>query len=161
MTVEIIENIDVSTIIKEYKSFEKIFPWLEDDNTKQSALQHRKDNPSFIDGCGRLKPGLNELNYDVCHSVIEGTVFEEVIKKYNLKRTRLMWIKPKRCYSLHRDFGPRIHIPLITNPSAMFVFKETGLVHLPVGKVYLVDTRQVHSFANFGETERLHLLGCV
>lgn len=167
MQIKIIDNIDISPILKAYEEFKTVFPWLDSGSTRQSALQHLKDNPSFIDGCGVLKQlkfegrQLKETDYTVCHEVIKGTIFEEIIEKYNLKRTRLMIIKPKSCYSLHRDFGPRIHIPIITNPSAMFVFKDTGLHHLSTGKVYWVDTTKIHSFANFGNTERLHLIGCV
>lgn len=161
MNVKVIDDINVLPILDSYRSFKTTFDWLEDDNTNQCALQHLKDNPSFIDGCGRLKVGLKENDYNTCHEVIVGSIFEEIIKKYDLKRARLMWVKPKRCYSLHRDFGPRIHIPLITNPSAMFVFKDSGLVHLSVGKVYWVDTSKTHSFANFGDTDRLHIIGCI
>lgn len=170
MTIKILDDIDIAPILEEYHRIENKIEWLEDGKTKQSSLQHLKDFPSFIEGCGRIKIeetkfGIRyknkETDFDVCHEIISGTVFEDIIKKYKLKRSRLMWVKSKSCYSLHADFSPRIHIPLITNLSAMFVFRDTGIQHLLAGKVYWIDTRKMHSFANFGDTDRLHLIGCV
>lgn len=160
MNIKIIDNIDISPILEAYRKIESKLEWLEGEKTRQCAIQHRKDVESLTEGCGKLISN-KEVDYKHCNREFEGTVFEEIIAKYKLTRTRLMWVAKKSCYTLHKDSSPRIHIPLITNPSAMFVFKESGLHHLEVGKVYWVDTRLTHSFANFGIEDRLHLIGCV
>ena len=77
-----------------------------------------------------------------------------------------MWVNPMSCYSLHKDSTPRIHIPLITNPSCYFIFKENntpeGIIqHLPVGSVYWTNTTVSHTFINCSELPRLHLVGVV
>lgn len=170
MNIKVLDSIDPSLILQEYQKIEDKLEWLESDQTKQCGLQHLEEFPSLTDSCGRIKTeqskfGLRyknkESDFKICHKIIKNTIFEELIDKFKLFRSRLMWVKPKSCYSLHVDFGPRIHIPIVTNSSAMFVFKDSGVVHLSLGKIYWVDTRKIHSFANFGDTDRLHLIGCV
>lgn len=159
MSIEIIDTIDVDKILKEYQDLEPKLEWLEDHNTKQCCLQYAENRHSLIEGCGT--PHIDEMLYSTCNNLILDSIFEKIIKKYNLYRTRFMWVRSRRCYSLHRDFSQRIHIPLITNPSAMFVFKDTGIHHLEIGNVYKIDTTKVHSFANFGNHDRLHIIGCI
>lgn len=168
MQIEELQSINQFRLLKEYSQIENHLEWLEDGKTRQCALQHTADNVCFKEACGTLNTlEHQELDFIVCHQILSGTIFEELIQKYKLYRSRFMWVKAKSCYSLHRDFSHRIHIPIITNPSAMFIFAEPGVVHLPalehlpVGKVYKVDTTQKHSFANFGNTDRLHFIGCI
>lgn len=51
----------------------------------------------------------------------------------------------------------KIHIPLITNPSAYFIFGESKHVMLP-GTMYLVETKLPHGTCNYGTTDRVHLI---
>lgn len=162
MQIKELQYINQDKLLQDYYQIEKYIEWFNDDKTKQCALQHTKENISFLEGCGRLNTAkFKETDFNVCHSIINDTIFKDIIKEFNLYRTRLMWMKPKVCYSLHIDPNPRIHIPIITNPWAMFVFADSGLHHLPIGKVYWVNTKLTHSFANFGDTDRLHLIGCL
>ena len=160
MNIKAIDEVAVSPIIEYYHKIESQLEWLKGEKTRQCALQHRKNLESFVEGCGKLKAPYNESDFSVVHRIFENSVFDMLIKKYNLTRARLMWVSKKSCYTLHRDTGPRIHIPLITNSSAMFVFKDFGLHHLEAGKVYWVNTTLTHSFANFGTEDRLHIIGC-
>jgi len=162
MTIKVLDTISVLPIIEEYYKIEKEIEWVDNPQGKQCALQHLSSKPSYTDACGTLDSKLyKEKDFSTVNLIIANTKIEEIINKYNMYRTRLMIVKPKSCYTLHRDFGPRIHIPLITNPSAMFTFLKGGLFHLEIGKVYWVDTTKIHSFANFGLTDRLHIIGCV
>ena len=168
MQIKELQSINQVRLLKDYYQIEQHLEWLEDGKTKQCALQHTADKVCFQEACGTLNTDKHqETDFIICHQILSGTIFEELIKEYKLYRSRFMWVKAKSCYSLHKDFSHRIHIPIVTNPSAMFVFAEPGvvhlpaLVHLPIGKVYQVDTTQRHSFANFGNTDRLHLIGCV
>ena len=162
MVIEVIDTIDVAPIVKEYERLKDCVEWVDNPRGKQSALQHLAGRPSYIDACGRLdRNQYKEKDFCEINGIITDSVLARIIENYKLYRTRFMIMKPKSCYTLHNDFDFRIHIPLITNSSAMFVFLKEGLFHLEVGKVYKVDTRKIHSFANFGLTDRLHLVGCV
>lgn len=93
-------------------------------------------------------------------------IFEELkvinsyLKKYNIFRARLMKLNPRTTLSWHRDFTPRIHIPIITSPGCFIVLKRK-LYHLEAGKSYLVDTTLDHTAINCDKTDRWHLVGCV
>lgn len=83
----------------------------------------------------------------------------EIMSRYNLFHTRLMLVKPKTCYSHHRDRNKRIHIPLVTNEDCFFIL-DKQVVHLPAdGTVYLVDTTKMHTFLNAGAEDRVHVVG--
>jgi hypothetical protein len=75
-------------------------------------------------------------------------------------RTRIMVSRPKSCYSIHRDYSPRLHLPLITNKQCYFVFKDPAeFIHMPAdGQTYWVDTRSDHTFMNGSIENRLHLV---
>jgi hypothetical protein len=75
-------------------------------------------------------------------------------------RTRIMLSRPKSCYSIHNDYSPRLHLPLITNTQCNFVFADPAqLIHMPAtGQTYWVDTRKQHSFMNGSLEHRLHLV---
>ena len=49
----------------------------------------------------------------------------------------------------------RIHVPLITNPQAIFTIAGADQ-HLEVGTAYLVNPEIEHSVANLGEIPRIH-----
>jgi hypothetical protein len=75
-------------------------------------------------------------------------------------RTRIMLSRPKSCYSTHRDYSPRLHLPLVTNEQCKFLFtKPARLIHMPAdGNTYWVDTRHEHTFLNGSIYDRLHLV---
>ena len=75
-------------------------------------------------------------------------------------RTRIMVSRPKSCYSIHRDYSPRLHLPLITNKQCYFVFKDPAqFIHMPAdGQTYWVDTKLDHTFMNGSIENRLHLV---
>jgi hypothetical protein len=75
-------------------------------------------------------------------------------------RTRLMLSRPKSCYSIHKDYSPRLHLPLVTNDQCNFLFTDPArLIHMPAdGNTYWVDTRHEHTFLNGSIYDRLHLV---
>lgn len=70
-----------------------------------------------------------------------------------------MWLGSCACYTFHSDSSPRIHVPIITNKESFLVFMHSGIHHLEIGKVYWVDTTQIHSAMNGSSEWRLHLVG--
>jgi hypothetical protein len=158
MTIKVIDEIDISPILDNYYQLEKNIVWSEFPNGKQAGLQYTEGNDPWNDAVGRVKPEHCWKDAKL-NSYFNNSIFETVISKYKITRTRLMWLKPFSCYSMHRDDSVRLHIPLITNDKCFFVFKEDGLHNMEIGKVYWVDTLKEHSAMNCSSEWRLHLLG--
>lgn len=69
---------------------------------------------------------------------------------------------PRKCYSVHQDPTPRLHIPIITNEHCWMVWpKDQFCVHLNEGYVYWTNTQKYHSFLNGGTEDRIHIVMCV
>jgi hypothetical protein len=126
-------------------------------NTDENGKEWTKE--SWQNAVGRNK-GM-ELTYDQLNPFFKDTIFEKLINRYKMYRTRLMWISKMSCYSIHTDSTPRIHVPIITNPQCFFVFREGIVQHLSAGSVYRVNTTKPHTFMNCSDTPRLHLIGCM
>jgi hypothetical protein len=158
--IELLSNIDINLLLDEYYRLEKDIPWTEYGHKgKQSGLQYSINEDPWTSAVGRSQG--HELEYTNLNTFFKDTIFEEVIDKYELLRTRLMWVGPYACYSMHKDQTSRIHIPIITNPECYFVFKHGLITHLSAGNVYRVDTTKLHTFMNCSDTSRLHLVGIV
>ena len=76
--------------------------------------------------------------------------------------TFLAKMVPGQRHPLHVDAEDggcdyRIHVPLLTNPKAVFI-SEGIEHHMPVGWAYRVDPTKEHTAANYGESDRVHLL---
>jgi len=159
MMITIIEPYSITPLLDCYFKVEKDIVWTDWGNKKQAGLQFRDLEDPWASSVGTSKG--NELAYTNLNPFFKDTVFEEVINKYKLKRTRLMWTSPMTCYSMHQDSTPRIHIPMITNPECYFVFKAGIIQHMPVGSVYWTNTVNSHTFMNCSDKPRLHLIGVV
>jgi hypothetical protein len=154
-----IEQADFSYLLDTYKVLEDYIQWTDYGHKgKQAGLQYRKGEDPWTSAVGKSKG--NELSYTNLNPFFKGTDFDVIITKYNFLRTRLMWVGPFACYSMHRDQTPRLHIPLITNPNCYFIINEK-VVHIPADGLYWVDTTKVHTFINCSDQPRLHLVGVV
>jgi len=158
--INIIETYPVTELLDCYFKIEKNIVWTcYGDNKKQAGLQFKEGEDPWTSAVGRSNGG--ELEYTNLNLFFKDTLFEEVINQYTLKRTRLVWLSPMACYSMHKDTTPRIHIPMITNPECYFVFKTGIIQHMPVGSVYWTNTVNLHTFMNCSTESRLHLIGVV
>ena len=157
--IKILTSYNIEPLLISYYNIEKDLVWTDYGNKKQVGLQFKDLEDPWASAVGTSKG--NELTYTNLNSIFKDTVFEEVINKYNLIRTRLMWVSPMTCYSMHKDSTPRIHIPMITNPECYFVFKQGIIQHMPVGSVYWTNTVNLHTFMNCSDKPRLHLIGAV
>jgi hypothetical protein len=142
-----------------YESANKQVNVLDTHLKRQTSLQYRETEDPWISAVGKLR--IAESLFSNLNPYFKNTIFETIINKYKLVRSRFMWVPSYSCYSMHHDPAPRIHIPLITNPDCYFVFKKGIVEHLPCGKVYEVDTTQDHTFTNCSPLPRLHLMGVV
>jgi hypothetical protein len=156
--IKIIKDIDINPILEEYSKLESGITWTEYGHKGQQAgLQYIESEDPWSSAVGLCKN--DELEYNKLNPFFKDTIFEQTIKEHNLTRTRLMWVYPFACYSMHRDSSPRIHIPLITNIDCYFVFKEGIVEHLKTGAVYWINTQLLHTFINCTAKKRLHLVG--
>ena len=120
-------------------------------------------NNDMTSGTGRIESlKFNEEDFNILNSVFADTYIEEVhnilVKQYNVIRGRFMKLSGKKCYTYHVDPTWRLHIPLIANPSSIFIIDDK-VYRLPEkGKVYLVNTTLVHSAINMSEHDRLHIV---
>jgi len=160
MLIKIIDTCNSASLTETYKSIEEKIQWTEfGSNNRQAGLQYLEQEDPWSSAVGTSKG--RDLEYTNLNMFFQGSVFETIIKKYNLTRTRFLWVGPKTCYSMHRDISPRIHIPIITNDQCFFVFQRGMVSHLKQDHVFWVDTRQHHTFMNCSSEARLHLVGVV
>lgn len=91
------------------------------------------------------------------------TYTNSILKEYGMCRTRAMKMIKGTCYSYHIDLTPRIHIPLTSNDSCMFIIDDE-IYRLPAdGSVYWVDTTLYHTAINANRDQfvRTHIVGNV
>ena len=89
------------------------------------------------------------------------TVYDELSARYPIGRVRILEKSSFNCNSWHRDPEPRIHIPIVTNPGALFIVNH-HCTHLPAdGSVYFTDTRGYHTALNGGDQPRTHLVAAL
>ena len=158
--IRIIDTYDIEAMLSLYTKIESDMVWTDSGNKgRQTGLQFKESEDPWSSAVGISKG--QELTYSNLNLFFKDTLFEEVIAKYKLFRTRLMWVNRRSCYSMHKDSTPRIHIPLITNPECYFVFKQGIIQHLPIGSVYWTNTIEYHTFMNCSLIPRLHLVGAV
>ena len=157
---KIIEPIDIAPILEYYHSIESEIKWTDYGRKgKQAGIQYLSGQDPWSGAVGRSQG--RELQYDQLNPYFTGTIFEQIINRYNFKRTRLIWVGSMSCYSMHVDSTPRVHIPLITNNDCYFVFKNLIPVHLASGFVHYTNTKFLHTFMNCSEKPRLHLVGAI
>lgn len=157
--IKILEQIDHEKLLETYNKIKDGITWADYTKCEQCSLQYKLGDDPWNSGVGRGKN--QDQFYNNINPYFKDTIFEEVIEKFKLYRTRLMLVNGWSCYTMHRDQTPRVHIPLITNPGCYFVFKEGLVEHLPLGNVYWVDTTKFHTFMNCSEIPRLHLVGAI
>ena len=159
MIKSVIDTIDIEPILNSFLELDKDIIWTNYTQGKQTGLQYKIGEDPWTSAVGKSQG--KELEYTKLNPFFKDTIFETIINKYNLKRTRLMWVNKKSCYSIHADETPRVHIPLITNPECYFLFKPGFIVHLNINSVWWVNTKLQHTFLNCSDLTRLHLVGVV
>ena len=150
----------MSLYIEKIKKELQILP--EMTNMKQIGLQGTKDNLDPFASVGNM----NKWNHDYDETDFVVPIFDlpyinSIMKDLKMFRTRVLILRPYECYSYHRDYTKRIHIPVITNKSS-FIVEDRQLKHLPAdGNYYVVDTTKMHTALNGSRNneDRLHIVG--
>lgn len=133
--------------------------------TKQGCTDPLYGTGSLLqDHDGTMEERVNlvrEIEKEFVVPMFSGLVYtNSVLKELGMYRSRVMIMKPKKCYSYHVDPTPRIHIPLVTNTDCFFVI-EDEVKRIPAdGNHYYVDTTKKHTFVNASFENRIHIVGC-
>lgn len=159
--ITILNEVNYKLLFSQYLNLQNSIKWLVSTRGKQTGLQYREGEDIFLSATGKLDKNVQETEYNILNPLFKNTIFEEIINKFKLFRSRLMWMDEKTCYSLHKDATKRLHIPIITNDQCYFLFPEKDMIRLNQGTIYIVDTTQLHSFCNFSDFPRLHFIGCI
>ena len=124
--------------------------WLRpDDSYQEVAREDLVDEASF----GEFDPLFADTYFEQVHAALSA--------RFTVGRMRVLSKGLYNCNSWHRDPEPRIHIPIISNPGALFVVNH-HVTHLPAdGSVYFTDTRGYHTALNGGEQRRIHVVAAV
>ena len=135
------------------------------DGLSIQARRHVPNPWNLIDGLESLKlypEGTVEQDFKYLNPNFKNTIIENIVCDLKLFRTRVMIKNQKTCYSFHRDSTWRVHIPISTDPQCVFYFPDHGkCFHLEVGKVYKVNTTEIHTFINASKMKRGHMVGCI
>jgi len=136
-----------------------------DDQLKQGASQVsiQTDGSDDWGNSAGSRPGVSENIWDKINPLLKGTWWETDFfpsLPWKVYRTRIMVMEGRRCYSIHKDDNPRLHIAITTNNQARFIFTSPPeITHIPAdGHVWWVDTRNEHTALNGSMDVRVHLL---
>ena len=126
------------------------------------GLEKGKDEWSVGTGAIEELAEQDEKKYQYINPSIENSEISKIIKKYQGFRARIMIMNSRKCYSIHKDPTPRIHIPLITNDQCWMIWPfDSHCVRLMPGFVYYTDTTKNHTFINGSLVDRIHIVICV
>jgi len=126
---------------------------------KQVSLQTNDVNiKDHLVGTGRP---IKMKEFDFIHPLFDLTYINELMKEMKLYRTRIMRMPPKSCYSLHKDFSLRLHIPLVTNEKCFLVIDNEVIRYPADGNFYILNAKKEHTAVNASLKERIHLIACV
>ena len=138
-------SFDVKKLLEEFKLVEHLVVDMDPPN---GVLIQRLFH--LIRG-GQVAQELTSMPYtqEVCDKIREFTKYSHATYRY---------VMPNTCYNWHKDeYGNFYHIPLISMPGCMFVYKDQCF-HLPAdGSLYYVNPLKFHTFANASSVPRLHL----
>mgnify|MGYP001484750314 FL=1 len=129
----------------------------------QICLQSYEGNRDHTFGCGLLQKIHDDgrLETDLTHKIFDIPYVNSIIEEHQLYRTKFFKMKPKTCYSYHRDQTKRLHVPIITNDKCFLVVDDEVVRTPEEGTSYVIDTTKIHTAVNASFEERIHLIGCL
>ena len=171
MKVELLKTnaVNIEILQKEVLEFRALYP-----EQTQFCITSEHGDDNLFEGAGFYPD--NALELTKVNKSFKGSYIESLVDDYpEYFRWRIMCIKPKTTYSVHRDSieggnkNQRIHFPVHTNPESYLVFYEKPLTpqgnqnieyyHLQEGNIYLVDTTGYHTAVNYDhKQERIHII---
>ena len=168
MSMEIIKALEVLDPKTAKKLITEVLDAYEkhQDGSGQVILQtNRQGVEDWHTGVGQVEALEDKTEDDFVHiqPSLQGSLIEKYIKKYKGFRARIMAMNPKSSYTVHKDFTPRVHIPIVTNQNAWMVWpNHQRCFQLKAGAVYYTDTTKHHTALNGSMDEvRIHIVMCI
>jgi hypothetical protein len=150
-------RIDIEKIIEEVTPLMKK---MRKDETTQMMLQGVKGQEDPYYGCHHFKD-LKHIEFEFREELYPDLYYtNSVVKDHKIHRTRLMRLLPQTCYTYHKDFSQRVHIPLITNENCFIILDDVLNRYPADGSSYLINTTKMHTALNASNEERWHIVGC-
>ena len=142
--------------------FDPIIQNMDETGVDQFGLTGRVDSDRNLDfGEGKTRRGvkLQEWNHwrdDSYNSAWLRSFLDELSPRI-IGRIRVMRMRPRSCYSWHKDLTPRIHVPLITHRDNFMVINNES-THLYRGVYWWTDTTKFHTAMNCSDKDRFHIV---
>jgi hypothetical protein len=150
---------DAAKIIEVYDTIEST---IKETIDKQISITSMSGN-NVLEGIGKISSLTgSEKEHQTLNNVFKNTYIEHVhntlLNNFEVFRGRVMLLEGKKCYTYHRDPTWRLHIPVITNESSIFLIEDVVYRLSNPGQVYLVNTKLFHSAINMKLEDRVHLV---
>lgn len=151
---------------KIYRNFDKLFNYVIKltDGIKDTQLcfTNTTINNNLYEGVGGLEI-LKENQFIYFNSDYINTPIHDYYlflkERFNIGRIRIMILKEKSCYTLHKDYTKRIHLAIKSNNDSFMYFPENNIFKVPVdGRSYIFDTTQYHTYINPSFFTRIHIV---
>lgn len=161
-------QIDLERLVKESQAL--AWDHQLQDFRHQTSIHNSKGDDNYLDSTGFRTGGpLDSVRDDKIDNIwsflrsdLQNTWWETFFGTlpWKVVRARIMIMRPRSCYTIHRDTSPRLHVALKTNRDARFIFTDPAdVIHLPCdGHIWWLDTRHEHTAINAGWEPRWHLI---
>lgn len=152
----------------------KVVKNIQYDHTGQISLTHRKKAIDPLrDGVGSIYDPITkkiryyEEDFTEFNENFKSTIFWQMYNQlpFVFGRIRFCQLLPKKCYSLHCDTEPRLHLAIFTKiPECFMMFERENQMFkkylMPAdGHIYYAETTRPHTFLNTDHSvRRVHLL---
>jgi len=133
------------------KLYTETIPNLDDGSPNPDYIWNQLD---YIDAPEGISPNIQRCADWICNSV----------GAQKLGRITVHNVMPIGQIARHSDSGRyfkfyhRFHLPILTNPKAIFTNDLGAEEHMEAQYVYLLNIADYHSVFNHGETDRIHML---
>lgn len=89
-----------------------------------------------------------------------GTIWETLLSTlpYQHGEARIVNLTPRETYLSHADVDDRWHLPLTNEKSYLIDLETETMYPCTIGEWHSMDAGSLHTAANFGSTDRIHLL---
>tara|TARA_R110000772_G_C13308970_1_gene439682 strand:- start:5815 stop:6300 length:486 start_codon:yes stop_codon:yes gene_type:complete len=117
------------------------------------------DNWTDIRAPYKIDPDLRETDF-IKPNTPDDWEMTRFMLETDVCRTRVLRLKPRECYSWHRDVGDRLHLAVDTHEACFFI-EDGNMRHIPSdGHPYKVDVSLPHTALNGSlDIIRTHLVG--
>lgn len=126
----------------------------------------RHSHPTKLPMLQTFQQALQPILGQVAAFYEESTKGQALIKQNGLGyfvRATLVRLKAGGEIAAHQDLNfslthsHRVHVPIVTNPGVVFTVGNEAM-HMPAGAIYEINNRRMHSVANEGSDDRVHLI---